>query len=159
MARGSTTLRPKSTVILLTLSFTGVNWVNAKCPNHRDWCRRDKFNLFRCQILDSQKKKKKGVKYFQGLRQLSTRVVFNAVNVTPNTSFSFLFSLIVKPQELALLPLYRRNSILLCMIWYSREKNSSTSWPFAFSWTQLDGWYYYGSFAKLNIINCLVNYI
>ena len=73
------------------------------------------------------KKKKKGVKYFQGLRQLSTRVVFNAVNVTPNTSFSFLFSLIVKPQELALLPLYRRNSILLCMIWYSREKNSSTS--------------------------------
>ena len=101
----------------------------------------------RCQILP------------RFMTVIYTCVVFNAVDVTPNTSFSFLFSFIVKPQELALLPLYRRNSILLCMIWYSREKNSSTSWPFAFSWTQLDGWYYYGSFAKLNIINCLVNYI
>ena len=83
----------------------------------------EETNLICLGVKYSILKKKKGVKYFQGLRQLSTRVVFNAVNVTPNTSFSFLFSLIVKPQELALSPLYHHNLILLCMTWYSRKKN------------------------------------
>lgn len=123
MTRGSTTLRPTSTVIpltlSLTLSFTGINWVNTKCY----W----KTLQIIMMYVEEPNLICLGGKYFKGVRQLSTRVVFNAMAVTPNTSFSFLFWLIVKPQELALSPLYRQNSILWCMIWNCRKKNYCTS--------------------------------